>query len=279
MFKGSDRQFSRQLIPGMALFMLLHYGSVGAEPIPPGLSISVQIELNTLSIAPRGAAFQTAAVTLLTDGSKTAAISGTQVVAGSLPLSGTLSGTGEVLAIEAQIEGDGAAAASGLLFDIVLDLSNNTIHESYTLSFQAHRNLSLNVTGKDAVADAAGSFTNATIQEQLFNPWKFVADVYFDGQSSPGDSIDVVEIDLPPGTSLRLNGSVDLQGDTNLFDLSGPDDHFDGRTIISLVLDAVRGAQSQGEPTPIPTLSIWGMLLLGALLLTLIRRHPNYSGD
>jgi len=278
-FEVNIRQFNRQLITGMALFISLYYGSVKAEIIPPGLSVSVQLELNPLTIAPRGAASQTASATMLGGGSEMAAISGKQVVAGSLPLISTMSEVGDSLAIEAQIEGDGTAAATGLLFDIAVGLVNQTSDESFTLYFQVHRKYSLNVNGKDAVTDVGGAFTNTITQRKLFNPFRLVADVYFDGQPAPVDTVDLFEIDLPPGESIHLSGSTDLQGDTNLFGLSGPDDHFDGNTSISLVLDEVQRAQVQGTatPTPIPTLSFWGMMLLGILLLMLIRRHLNFG--
>ena len=275
MNKPTLKSLQRLVFLGAFILSLLYFGTAAARPVPQGVSITAQVQLSSLSIAPKGIAFQTAIIRLRDE---EAFVTGLDVTDGALPLTSLVSNTGDSLTIESQVTGNNHGAAAGLLLEINLDLSNNSTLDTYRMLFQTRSEFALNASGSDAVADIHYALLGVTGQNIIFDPWKLVADSYFDIQPSPVDRSDDFHVDLAPGDTARLTFLIDLQGDTDLFYQSEQDDQFDGSVSFELVLNEVQLEQTDAEVNPIPTLTLWGLVLLAFLLVLLIVYRTKSAG-
>lgn len=252
----------RAVVVMVAWLGLMGSGWAGADG---GLAITARIDLNPASIVPQGGGDQRAVLSLPGAGdSANLAIQG-KSASGTLPATGSLEAVGDRITADIHLSATGTSAA-GLLLDISVELANTTANLTYQLRLDANSRLSLTAAGGDAAIDAGIRWSDGNGADAA-PPLALAADALFDQHPSPRTQSTAIPLELPPGTTLHLNGSLDLQGDIGLLQSAGDGDRIEGTVAATLTLAELRPLRAPGDPTPVPALNAWALALLGALLL------------
>ncbi|MBI5258117.1 MAG: hypothetical protein HY855_16560 [Burkholderiales bacterium] len=253
--------------------LLLATGAVAqAAPISSSLVITGSVTLDTAnSVATTGGASQSATLKKVVGGTTTTgSFSGNPASISANPLAATLTDLGDGFGAHFSMGGSfaGSAMTSDALFaDYLLNLVNNSLTETFTITFHASIANAVSASGADAFAQSDISLKTASNVELLFSDHRI--DTLNTGpgnnftQEGGGNSFSVT---LAPGQSASFNALQRQRGGVFAAGSYGADLN------AFLFVDSVVGTGGP-QPVPLPGSLPLAVLALGALSLSHLRRR------
>lgn len=267
-------KFSR----GVVLAAVLLAGSAAwAVPISSSLSITGSVTLDTgNSFNPVGSAHQSGTLQHVAGGVVTSSsFTDTPSTIGTASLTGGLTdisdGIGAHFSMNGSATASGTHQTDGLFADFLLNLSNNSLTDTFTITFRALITNTVAASGGDAFAFSDISVRDASNVEVLFSDHR--VDTVNAGNNLTADSMsNTFSITLTPGASASFSALQRQRGGT--FQAG----NYSADLNAFLFIDGVTGGNDNNNNS-VPVPGSLPLVLLGLLSLVASRRPRRGSTE
>jgi hypothetical protein len=261
-----------------ASVLLLFAPAALSAPITTDLNINASVSFDDSpqgSYPVDGDATQTAQLSALIGGAVSTSSVDNFTVAGSNPLGGMLSQTGDGVGFDAQVRGFDSSYIGGFFFDFDFALSNTSAIATYQIFFEiAFRNL-VDADGDDSYVDAKMNLSNSDNDELWFSDLtsdslgdqKNGVNLTTSGAEVSDNGVFEFSYTLAPGASDFFTGALTIDAEELINNGS-----FTAQSSAFIRVSRVETMSS--NPTPVPAPTSMFLFSLGLCVLLSLKRRP-----